>query len=600
MNVAEYIASRLVELGIDTCFTVTGGGAMFLNDAFGHCSDLRVIYCHNETAAAIAAEGYARVNYKPALVCVTSGPGAVNAIPGVYGAWQDAIPMFVVSGQMRSDTLSTSTSAKVRYLAFQESNIISLCEPITKYSMQIKNASEVSSCLEEAYGQALSGKMGPVWLDIPVDIQSSPMANYSNLSAMDRISAHTNTNLERKADELVTLLKRSKKPVLMFGEEIRMQDCVSSALQLAECLNIPVVTEWNAHDQICDDHSNYAGRPGTIGNRGGNFTVQDCDLLIALGCQLSIRQISYNWQSFAKNAKLCYVTCDSAELDKPTIHVDLAVLGSIEDFCSLVISNVNTPRRCWDEWNSWCHDRNIKYSVTGSVLNDEAGFVSSYEFFRSLSEQLPTRSVTTLANGAACVVGLQSFVVKQNTRVFTNAGASSMGYGIASALGAAAFVNSENVPTVCVEGDGSIMMNLQELQTIITNKLNIKIFILNNNGYHSIRQTQKNMFSAETRGFCGADPTSGLELPNFEKISAAFEITYKYIKKQKDINKIVNEVLKLRGPVVCEVYIDPDEDFKPKLMSKLLDDGTFSTPELEDMYPFLSKEEIEKNKFKLK
>jgi len=600
-KVSDYIAEYFLQNGIDTCFTVTGGGAMHLNDSFGHHPKYKNIYNHHEQASAIAAEGYARTCGKPAIVSVTSGPGATNAITGVYGAWADSVPMIVLSGQMKRETLLSSTPVELRYLGFQESNIIEMVRPITKYSAQLNDVRYLKYHLDCALSSAISGRKGPVWLDIPIDIQglqTTEVEFLGNLSLQDRKSINFTSGTDLKLDQILHQLERSKKPVLMLGEEIWWSGNYSIVKKLYESLQIPVVTEWNAHDLIESSHPLNCGRPGTIGNRGGNFVVQDADLVIALGCQLSIRQISYVWQNFAKAAKLVCINSDPNELDKPTLKVDIPVIADCGDFAKALIPELDRKGFEFSQWLSWSKYLNSKYPVVKPSYFDQAKPINAYAVIDKITNQMNENSTLILANGAACVVGLQASVVKEKTRIFTNSGASGMGYGIAAAIGAAVAKNGSADPVICIEGDGSIMMNLQELQTISTNNLNIKMLILNNAGYHSIKQTQNNIFDAKSRGYCGANADSGLEFPDFGALANAFGIEYLSVLQLTDLDEKISKFLDAPGAIIGEIFVDPEQDFEPKLISKLLDDGSFHTPSLEDMYPFLSEDELIQNKFK--
>lgn len=598
-KVSDYIVSYFLSHGIDTCFSVTGGGAMHLNDSFGHHPKIKNIYNHHEQGSSIAAEGYARISNKPAIVCVTSGPGATNAITGVFGAWTDSIPMIIISGQMKRETILSSTPIDLRYLGFQECNILELVKSITKYSAQITNLNYLKYHLDNALVEATTGRKGPVWLDIPIDIQGSQIQGttfFGNLDIEERVNLNRIILNSNKLEIIFNELNLSKKPVLMIGEEVRWSGNADIVKKFYEWLKIPVVTEWNAQDLITNSHNLYCGRPGTIGDRSGNFIVQDADLLICIGCQLSIRQLSYEWKNFAKNAKTILINRDKNELDKPTIKPYLSVVADCGIFCKTFKKKYKKIPK-FNKWLSWCKYIYNKYPIVTKKHYQKNSNINAYSAIDQLSVNATENTTFVLANGAACVVGLQAVIIKKNTRVFTNSGSSGMGYAIASCIGAAIASNKER-KIVCIEGDGSIMMNIQELQTIVTNKLKVHIAIFNNGGYHSIRQTQKNIFDALKRGYCGASPKSGLGFPNFEIISKAFGIKYIRIENTNQLKSKTRAFLNSNKTVIAEYILDPNQDFEPKLISKLLKNGSFVTPSLEDMYPFLSKEEIEGNKFK--
>jgi len=597
IKISDYIADFLVNKGINKCFTVTGGGAMHLNDSFGTNPNIECIYNHHEQACAMAAEGYTRISGKPALVCVTSGPGTTNAMTGVLGAWLDSLPMIVISGQMNYDTTIKSTPLPLRQLGFQEFNIVDSIKPMTKYAEMVTDPKYIAYHLEKAHYLSENGRKGPVWLDIPLNIQSSiidteELIHYSfpSNSQISNIDSET-------IDFVFDKLNKAKKPVLFVGYGIRMTNAYKDFLKVVSKLKIPVVTEWNSNDLIWRDHKYYAGHPGTIGDRGGNFVIQNSDLLIAIGCQFSIRQISYAWNNFAPNAYKIAIDIDKSELIKPTIKIDFPIQADVKDFLNKINISKNTSiHNSKTKWYNWCRNINNKYPVVSNKHFESNSPISVYAFTKTLSDRIQSNDSVVLANGAACVVGLQAIEVKENQRIFTNAGASSMGYGLTAAIGASYAKNDGQV--ICIEGDGSIQMNLQELQTIIHNNLNIKIFWINNDGYHSIKQTQNSMFKAQEKGFYGANKDSGISFPSAKKIANAYGFQFFKIDNVNDLSLQIDKVYNSQGPVICEVVTNPEEKFEPKLQSKLLEDGNFYTPPLEDMYPFLSPEEMKENQFK--
>lgn len=600
IKVSDYIAKFFVKRSIDKCFVVTGGGAMHLNDSFGHNANIDCIYNHHEQACAMAAEGYSRLSGKPALVSVTSGPGATNAITGVLGAWLDSIPMIVLSGQMTYNTTLKSSPIPLRQLGFQEFNIIDSVECMTKYAVMITDPKYIAYHLERAYQEATSGRKGPVWLDIPLDVQSamveeSELIHYTLVSDKKEFQQVVDQEI---VSDILDRINQAKKPVILAGYGVRMSDSYEEFLAAVSKLQIPVVTEWNSNDLIWKDHPFYAGRPGTIGDRGGNFVLQNADLVLVLGCQLSIRQISYAWKNFAKNAYKIGVDADRSELIKPTVKIDYPVQADIKAFLKAINTSSTTSTHDIETyWYKWCRDINKKYPVVVEQHYKDVSPISVYAFMKSLSSHLDGNDAVVLANGAACVAGLQAIDIKQGQRVFTNAGASSMGYGVAAAIGAS-YSRDGKDRVICIEGDGSIQMNLQELQTIIHNKLNIKIFWINNDGYHSIKQTQTTLFNAKEKGYCGANKDSGISFPSAEKIANAYGFPFIRIDNINDLDFKLTKVCTADGPLLCEVVTNPEEQFQPKLQSKLLEDGTFQTPSLEDMYPFLTKEEIRENSFR--
>ena len=601
IKVSDYIARFFLDKGIDTCFCVTGGGAMHLNDSLGHHPGYRTIYNHHEQASAMAAEGYTRVANKPALVCVTSGPGATNAVTGVLGAWLDSIPMVVLSGQMKVETTLHTVPFELRQLGFQEFNVVDSIAAMTKYAVMVADVRYVRYHLERAFHEATHGRKGPVWLDIPLDIQGAlidPDKQVSwGLYGSPGDGAYVRTVRHAVADGVLQRINQAKRPVLMVGSGVQLGGARQLLQEAIRKLQIPVVTEWNSEDLVLSGDPFFCGRPGTIGDRPGNFAVQNADLLLVVGCQLSIRQISYAWNQFAPDAYKIGVHVDEHELVKPTVRFDQPIHCSEADFlAALQTSPVASVHRSGSAWHQWCKSVQQQYPVVRREEVYRPGPMDVYAFFEAVSAMLPDRARVVLGNGAACVCGLQTIQVHRGLRMFTNAGASGMGYGLAAAIGASFAPEPSGQPpgpVLCVEGDGSIQMNIQELQTIKHHQLDIKIFWLNNGGYHSIRQTQDAMFEGKTRGYCGADASSGLSFPAAEGIAAGYGLKFFRIDAAASLQATLAEVMPWKGPLICEVVVDPDQVWAPKLQSKLLEDGTFHTPPLDDMYPFLDKVEIE-------
>ena len=588
IRVADYIANFLSDNGITDVFTVTGGGAMHLNDAFGHHPKIHCTYNHHEQACAIAAEGYTRYSQKLAVVCVTSGPGGINALNGVVGGWLDSIPMFIISGQVKFSTTRSSTNVPVRQLGDQEYNIIDSVRPMTKYAVMIDDPYKIAYILEKMLYVACHGRGGPVWLDVPLNIQGA-IIETDDLEHYD--CAEDSREVPEKVTEstvnsIVEKIKNAKRPVIFAGTAIRYSGAYESFLKMIEKLNVPVVTEWNAHDLLWDGHPLYCGRPGTVGTRGGNFVLQYSDCLLVLGNRLNIRTISYNWENFAKDAYKIMVDIDPAELMKPTLKIDMPVCADVKDFIEAVnrSSAVLDNHKAWAEWG---RKLNEKYPACEKSYFDPSKPLNPYVFIDKFTKNLSDGDAVICSNGSACVCTFQGAVVKKNQRLFTNSGCASMGYGLPAALGVAVCRKGER--TICIEGDGSLMMNLQELQTVIYNNLNLKIVILNNNGYHSIRQTQKNLFQPPMYGVCS---DNGVSFPDFEKLSAAFGFPYFKVDSIEGADSQIQSALGTEGPVVIEAFLDPEQNFSPKLSARRLPDGTMVSPSLEDMSPFLSQEEM--------
>lgn len=589
VKLSNYIESFLHNNGITDIFTVTGGGAMHLNDAFGHSKHIRCIYNHHEQACSIAAESYARLTNKLPVVCVTSGPGGTNALTGVMGAYLDSIPMFVISGQVKIETTIHSTNLKLRQLGDQEFNISETVKNMTKYSKIVLDKNKISYYLEKALFLCKNGRPAPVWLDIPLDIQGA-MIDTDDLEHYDYTKDNVNFDFSNDIIEKVyKKIKESKRPVILSGSAIRISNSYDKFLKFIDKLQIPVLTAWNCHDLLEDSHPLYAGRPGTVGTRGGNFVIQNCDLLISLGCRMNIRQISYNYKDFAKNAYKIYIDIDKSELEKPTLNIDMPINSDISLFFDKMNNYNYNSNDTHKKWLEKCKYVNSKYPavIEKYYLNKE--YLNPYAFMDLLFKSLKENDIIITGNGSACVISFQCAIIKKGQRLFTNSGCASMGYGLPASIGACISKNNSQ-RIICIEGDGSIMMNLQELQTVYHNKLNIKIIILNNNGYHSIKQTQSNLFKPP---LCGVDSSSGISFPNFEKIAYAFYIPYIKINSIDNAEKNIKTAIESDTPYIIEAILDDKQFFEPKLSSKVNEDGSITSPSLDDMYPFLEKSEYE-------
>lgn len=596
-KVSNWIADFLVKNKLEHAFSLVGGGAMHLNDAFGKEPELEVIYNHHEQACAMAAESYARLTGKLAVVCVTTGPGGINALNGVFGAWTDSIPMIVISGQVKYETTVRSAGLNLRQLGDQECDIIKMVESITKYSAMVTDPNMIKYHLEKALFLANSGRKGPVWLDIPMDIQgayidpNNLVSFYPNTPNAKEFPGIPTVSLNQ-VDNVFYLLREAKRPVIMVGSGVRISKQEQNILSIVKLLNIPVVTAWNSHDLIPNDHPCYIGRPGTVGDRAGNFAVQRADFLLVLGSRLNIRQIGYNWTAFAKRAFIVLVDIDLQELHKPTLKIDLPIHADLKDFCnklSVIIKRNNTLKK--ERWLNWCLDRRKKYPVVLDKYWKTKNLVNPYCFMHNLSDLLPEGAITVSGDGTACVTSFQAMQIKPGQRLYTNSGCASMGYDLPAAIGAC--VGSGGKQIICLAGDGSIQQNIQELATIAYYKYNIKIFVLNNNGYHSIRQTQSNFFG---KPYVGCGPESGVGLPSMGKIANAYGFTYYKLSSHDKMNETIKNSISESGPLICEVFIDQEQEFAPKSASFVNSDGKILSAELDNLKPFLGVEEIEENK----
>jgi acetolactate synthase-1/2/3 large subunit len=593
VRVADYIAQTLVDHGITDVFMITGGGAMHQNDAIGRHPGLRYVCCHHEQACSIAAQGYYRLTNRLAAVNVTTGPGGTNAITGVYGAWVDSLGVVVVSGQVKWETLVRSTGLPLRQLGDQEVDITRLVEPITKYAVMVTDPATVRFHLEKAIHLARTGRPGPVWVDVPMNVQSA-MIDPASLQAFDPAAEPalpSSATLDADVDRLLGLLRNAKRPVIYAGAGIRLSGAAEQFLSVAERLGVPVATGFNAHDLIPNEHPLFAGRPGTIGDRAGNFAVQNADVLLVLGCRLNIRQVSYAWQHFARNAFKVVVDIDAAELAKPTVSPDLAIHANVADVLSRLadreIPPVSDERRAWIEW---CTERRRRYPVVlDEYWNGRSG-VNPYCFADALFDELDGNDIVVTGDGTACITTFQAAKLRRGQRLFSDSGSAPMGFDLPAAIGACVGAGGKRV--VCVTGDGSIMLNLQELQTIRGYELPIKIFVLNNNGYHSIRQTQRNFFPGND---VGSGPESGVTFPSFERVAYGFDLSFFRCCDHDSLAATICATLGSNGPAICEVVLDLAQPFAPKVSSKRLPDGRMVTAPLEDMAPFLPRDELLEN-----
>ncbi len=598
MRVSEYLADRVADAGVSHVFTLTGGGAMFLNDAFGYHPRISAVYQHHEQACAMAAEGYARLAAQPGVCIVTTGPGSINALNGVFGAWTDSIPMIVLSGQVKRETCLAATPVPgLRQLGDQEVDIVRMATPITKYATVVTDPSRIAYEFDKAWHLATSGRPGPVWLDIPIDVQSSQIepASLERYVPDERSHGPVDTDLGARCVDIVERLSQARRPVLMGGTGVRLAGAVDAFVALAERLQIPVVTAWT-HDLIASDHPLFAGRPGTIGTRAGNFVVQNADLLIVVGSRLNIRQTSYNWSSFASAAHVIHVDIDEAEMRKPTYHANETLCADARAFCTAMTAaldsrgeRVHVP----PSWLAWCKERGERYPNVTDAKRDPARPLNPYAFVEGLFDQLDADDVVVTGNAAACIVSFQTARLKQGQRLFSNSGSASMGYDLPAAIGAyfgALDARGGQRRVVCLAGDGSLMLNLQELQTLATNRIPIKLVVLNNGGYLSIRTSQTNFFKRRV----GESASSGIGFPNFGKLADAFGIAYTRINGH-DFIEPLRRALDAEGPTLIEVMLDPEQGFEPRLSSRQLEDGSIATPRLEDMFPFLPREELQAN-----
>jgi len=590
IKVSDYIVKYLASYGVRHVFMITGGGAMHLNNSFGRNKKIKCVFHHHEQACAIAAEGYARTAGRLAVVNVTSGPGGVNTLTGIMGQWTDSVPVLYISGQVKYETTIVSCpEVGLRQLGDQEVDIVSIVKPITKFAVSIRNPKDVGVLLEKAIHIATSGRPGPVWLDIPLNVQGA-IVEESQLKGFKnpKNKGVQNKMINIKIAQALAALEKSKRPVIIAGHGIRIANAQKLLMDLTEKLRIPVVSTFNGFDLVPSANPYFIGRIGTLGDRAGNFSLQNADFVLSIGSRNNIRQVSYNWGSFARNAKKVIVDIDPAELRKPTIKPDIAINCDAKYFLEAFLKRAEFSLP-WNRWLKWCRERKDKYPVVLSeYINSRQ--VNPYYFMRTLTKILKPGAVVVAGNATACVVLFQAGIVKDRQRMFWNSGCAAMGYDLPAAIGAC-LANKKRI-TVCLAGDGSIQMNIQELQTVVHNKLPVKIFVLNNRGYISIKQTQENFFGFP---YIGCDENSGVSFPSFAGVARAYGIKFEKISSHKGMVKNISKVLKFKGPVLCEIVLEQDYKFSPRLSSQRMKDGRIVSKPLEDMFPFLPRDEFKSN-----
>ena len=593
MRVSEYISQKLSgEFGVRHVFMLTGGGAMFLNYAIGTNPAIQTIHNHHEQASAMAAEGYARVSGKPGVLNVTTGPGGINALNGVFGAFTNLIPMLVLSGQVKRETyIRTYDLLELRQLGDQEVDIINMVHGITKYAVTIMNPDDICYELEKAWYLAQAGRPGPVWLDIPIDVQASDIdATRLSRFSPPKPAPQDRQMLQEKVAYTLEKLQNARRPVVLAGTGVRLAGAVELFNTVIHQLGIPITTGWT-HDIVASDDPVYCGRPGTIGTRSGNFAVQNSDVLLILGNRLNIRQTGYNFKSFARFAHKIWVDIDPAELSRPTIQPDYSVIADIKVF--LIEMQRQLDGFQWDssrhgEWLAWCKDRQNRYPVVLPKHRLFTGRINPYHFMEVLFEILKSDDVVVSGNASACIVPFQAAQLNLGQRLFSNSGSASMGYDLPAAIGAAVARKGKRV--ICLAGDGSLQLNIQELQTVVHHQLPIKLIVLNNNGYQSIRTSQKNFFGDTV----GEGPQSGVSLPDYPSVAKAYGLPAIRL-FERDFRKKLVDALSTSGPILIDVVLDPDQGFEPRQSSRQLPDGRIVSAPLEDMYPFLDREEYRQN-----
>lgn len=582
-RVADIIADYLADSGVEDIFCLVGGGSMFLNDAFGHNKRLTVTYNQHEQACSMAAEGYVRACGKPAVVCVTTGPGGTNAITGVLGAYQDNYPMLVISGQVRYETCADSTGLPLRFMGEQEHDIVTTVRNLTKYAVMVKTPEDVLYEVEKALYLSNAGRRGPCWVDIPMNIQSSEV----EVDTLRHFVPAEEKNTW-DIDAFIKEIKQAKRPVILTGSAIRSTGYVDKFRKLAAKMNIPVLAATYNADLLTNDDPIYYGNFGIIGGRAGNFMMQNADLVIGMGCRMTFRQIGFNYTQFSPNSKRIVFDVDENELKKPTLRIDMPICMDIKN----VIDDLLEREDCYFEdkenWFLYCNTLREKFPIYQEKFNiGRENQVNPYFFAKQLKNKLQDDSIIVLGNSTIAAHILQMGIEKDGQRIINNMNCGSMGYDLPAVIGAAVAVKK---PVTLITGDGSFMLNMQELMTMKHYNLPIKLFISCNGGYRGVVRSQSNMFGGK---FTGCTAETGVEMPDFAKVAAAFDIPYIKVNSHDDLDAKLDEIYADDRLIICEWPQDPEQFIEPRVMNRKAEDGSIVSSGIDDMAPFLDKDEYE-------
>lgn len=583
-RVADIIMETLVEEGITECFGVVGGGAMHLDNALALNKDIHKVFNHHEQASAMAAEAYARYSGKMAAVCVTSGPGATNTLTGVMGSWQDSLPMIVLSGQVRYAISVPRSGLDLRYRGIQEYNIVPSVKHMTKYAVMLTDPLAVKRELVKAIQIAMDGRRGPVWLDVPQDIQNA-MVEEEELYSVEEYVSEVEKLADDEINSIIKELQSAKRPCILAGSGIISGGARKKFAELVDALKVPVIGGAWVADNFYLEHELYFGNSGNIGPRTGNFILQNADVIMTFGNSLGFRQTGFNQDCFAPKAKIIMIDADENEAKKPGLRIEKFVKGTTSDVIDRILE-IKPEINCSTEWIDYCKGLKSRFSSFEATENlDGKERVCSYQFWKVFQQYEEADSILALGNNTANTAKLQIGVQKPEQRVITNYTCGSMGYELPAAIGASIAAEKK---VYCVTGDGSVMMNLQEIQTIVQNDLPINIVVFSNDGYNAIRQTSKNFFNGTYIG-CTAD--TGVSFPKWENVASTFEYEYRICKNNDELPEAIEWLTSGKNRRFLEVLQRLDDPVTPKVMSRLDENGNMLTPSLEDMAPFLSQEE---------
>lgn len=587
MKLSDYVVDYIASLGVKHVFMLPGGGAMHLNDSLGRHPDIKFICNLHEQASAIAAEAYGQYTGL-GVAMVTTGPGGTNTITGVAGAWLESTPMLVISGQVKRADLVANRG--VRQIGFQEIDIVRVVQPITKYAVTVVDPLRIRYCLEEAVWTATHGRKGPVWVDIPLDVQAAEIDPATLISFIPPAEVDLGMQIAKAARRTIELLKQAKRPVVLVGNGVRHAGAIDLFLKWAEKIKIPVLTTWKALDFLPDDHTLYIGRPGAVGQRAANFAQQTSDVFISIGARLDYGQTAYNHANFAARAQRLVVDIDPAEIAKLQTDLTVALTADAGAFLrELTTLSDQASFPDWSPWRSKCEQWKKRYPIVLPEYHRTTGGIHNYVFIETLGNLLESGDLLVPGSSGACSeVTCQALPVRPGIRFINTQGLGAMGFGVPAALGAC--LASGGRRTICIDGDGGFVMNAQELAVIAKLALPIKFFVLNNAGYGSIRTTQINYFN---RRFMACDAESGLSLPELEKAAALYNISFQRISAHTNLNEAIAGALKSSGPLICEIMMAPNQFTQPKVSSKQMPDGKMVTMPMEDLWPFLGRSEFE-------
>lgn len=595
IKLSDYVIKFIESLGIEHVFMISGGGCMHLVDSIGHSKKIKYICNFNEQAVSIGVEAYGQFSGNIGVGLVTTGPGGTNAITGIAAAYVDSTPCLMISGQVKRADLAKQYG--VRQMGFQEINITELVKPITKYAMMIENPNDIRYHLEKAVYLAKTGRQGPTWIDIPLDVQAA-MIDEEHLRGFDPKEVpevKVDTDIEDKVKTLMKMIEGAKRPCILVGNGVRLAHAEKAFLELVNALKIPVLATWKAIDFFDEHDPIFYGRPGAIGQRPANFIQQNCDLLLVIGARLDLGQTAYNHKNFAPKAKKIIVDIDEKEIDKLDMQIALRFVCSAEQFINTFLTLKSGL--CYtvpQEWKTYCNQLLEKYPIVLKEYWDKKDYVNSYCFMEVLSKMLDTKDIVVPGSSGSCSeLTMQAFKVKKGQRVFNNEGLGSMGFGLPASI--AACIAGKGRRTVSIIGDGGFQFNIQELETLRRYHLPLKVFIFNNDGYGAITSMQRNHFNGY---YVASEKNSGVTMPDSCEIASAYGIKHMRINNNAELEEKLAIVLNNDEPYICDLMLDPMQQTMPRTMSVKLPDGSMESKPMEDLWPFLSREELESNMLK--